>query len=152
MSATTPQEIAQTGQIFRKDLTRRWAVGKIGNEDLCTISYLHTRSNGVGVEDLALNPALRGRNAARHVRDVFGLNDTMKRMFQIQVPIWNNEQSLREVIAVYVRLPHEVLARDYVRRQHLYARRGIDPADYSFDAYLKHPVTLEFGAPNVFPV
>ena len=64
----------------------------------------------------------------------------------------NIEQSLREVIAVYVRLPHEVLARDYVRRQHLYARRGIDPADYSFDAYLKHPVTLEFGAPNVFPV
>ena len=114
------------GQAYRKDLIGRFARAKFQHIDLCTTAYLHTKSGGLGAEDLGVDPASES-NAARHVKSALGLDASKPYRKFIYVPQWSC-RSRREI------LPLEVLRRCLPQFKHQH--KGADISGCSL--WLKH--------------
>ena len=109
-STTGPAETLElrerSGKEFRHCLLRRLASGRIRNNDVCELSWHHMRSGGLGTNDLAVSPHLRGENFARKVRAALGLADVRKRCYWICVPLWNDNEAKRLLTWMPIMLPH----------------------------------------------
>ena len=138
------------GEEYRKDLILRFANAKLQHIDLCTTAYLHTKSGGLGAADLGLDPASES-NAARHVRSALGLDASKPYRKFIYVPQWS-WRGRREILPLEVRLPHEVIARDFLERPHLYDKTKVDPAEYQVEQFMQHPITMTFGESETYPI
>ena len=81
----------EAGREFRADLLMRYKERGLTAEALCKISYRATRAGAVGVEDLALDPALRGQNYGRHITKALGLKADW--LYWTKVPMWDKKAS-----------------------------------------------------------
>ena len=139
------------GQLYRRDLLLRFATAKLVAADVCASAWYHTRSGGLGVNDLALDPH-QSSNSSRRVRNALGLDNSKPYRYFIYVPQWNNAKARREILPLEVRLPHEMIARDFQRRPHLYDTQNVDPVNYKVPQFIAHPVTVAHGEAAVWPI
>ena len=98
-------DLAEACQEYRNQLIDKWCKGTLNNIDLCTDAWYHTRSNGGGVEDLALNPFLRGANHARKVRDAFKLDNIHRHLFRVRAPVYDKTTGKRIYIKLFFAMP-----------------------------------------------
>ena len=64
-------ELRAAGSQFRRFLLDKYAEGSFTASDTCVLAYLHTRSGGVGAEELGLHPDQASRHGSEHLRPVF---------------------------------------------------------------------------------
>ena len=146
------EDLEQAGYVYREDMLDRWTRGALSNIDLCTTAWKHTRSGGRGTPDLGVNPASKGQNHARAARRALGLNVVRQTIYFIMLPIWDWDTQSRVVAKFPIRLPHELLAEDFLKRPEKYCMKKIDPADYMVPAYSENEVVKQYGVGNVMPV
>ena len=106
----------------------------------CDTAYLHTKSGGLGTEDLGVDPASESNAAS-----ALGLDASKPYRKFIYVPQWSCE-SRREILPLEVRLPHEVIARDTPNKT------KVDPAEYQVEQFMQHPITRTFGESETYPI
>ena len=100
-------------QKFRSFMVNSWAKGGMKDKDVASLSHLAKCAKGEGLEDLALDPELRGRNQARVVRG--GLGVTLPKLVRagrltyIKVPLWSTWKNKRKFHDFIVRLPHKAI-------------------------------------------
>jgi len=151
--ASNEHDVQEWGEIFREQLLERWCTGRrFTGADLCTLAHSHTMSGGCGVDDLKVSPSQKGDNQARKLRTAFGLGDVKLKCYELLVPIWDGDLEVRSETWIPVRLPHEVIARDYEHRPEAYSKNHVDRDDYMTNSFLEHPVTVEFGHEAVWPI
>jgi hypothetical protein len=104
------------GQKLRKYLLGRHVSGKMPAQELCLITHLVTMAGGCGVHDVALAPSkdsIHNGNASRRVRDVLESEFDAPKLYNVLVPMYDKQSTLRESVEVPVNLPHEALAELY---------------------------------------
>ena len=115
-SVATPQPSCDVDEtLFRYQLIDRLASGKMWPADVAELAWSAMKVGAKGVDDLAVNPASKGMNAARRVRTALGLDLVEHEvLFQTQVPLWDVYEGDRRVRPLLIMLPHEAIARDYL--------------------------------------
>jgi hypothetical protein len=140
------------GKTFRHDLINEWSLGKLDSKQLCKTAFFHTRAGGCGLDDLAVDPNMEGDNHARKVRQVLRVDETHMYTYEMLIPLWSQKHSCRVISKFAVRLPHELIARDFTRRPWLYNKASMDPDDYITKRFLDHPIVRAEGADDVYPI
>ena len=130
---------------FRFDLIDRFAGGKLDHVDLGTIAWKTTQAGAGGVSDLAVDPTHKRHHAEKN-RSALNLNMVKDEiLYSIKLPQWDASSAARVVGDMFVKLPHECLARDFHNNRAAYLKARSDPDDLETTAFLEHPVILEFG-------
>ena len=150
----SPSSIARSAELdFRFDLIDRYAAGKLDNMDLATIAWKATQAGARGVQDLAVNPVVKGDNHARAVRSALGLNSVKDEvLYTCRVPVWDVTTASRVVKDMLVKLPHETIARDFYNNRDAYIKARSDPDNIEVPAFLDHPVTHMYGRDHCWPI
>ena len=149
--ARTHAERVEAGRIFRNSLLLQWSLGLRSAESLCSDYWYHVVSGGCGTEDLALDPAKLGSNQSRFFRKKLGLGMVRYYLYQIFIPMHNPESGEREILPLWVHLPHERIHRHRERHVSLYERRSIDRDNYLAPSFCNHPLVQRHGVANVEP-
>jgi hypothetical protein len=150
----TETELAKTAaEEFRFDLIDRFAAGRLGAIDLATIAWCATAAGAGGANDLAVNPDTQGANQARKVRSALGLDDVVAHvLYECRIPVWDVATASRIVKMMYVKLPHEAIARDYRLNKDAYLKARSDIDNIEVPSFLDHPNTIRFGKEACWPV
>ena len=119
------EDLEQAGYVYREDMLDRWTRGALSNIDLCTTAWKHTRSGGRGTPDLGINPASKGQNHARAARRALGLKVVRQTIYFIMLPIWDWDTQSRVVAKFPIRLPHELLAADFLKQPTQYCMKRL---------------------------
>ena len=96
-------------QLFRDDLLDRWSVGHprcLSNVDLATLAWRAWKAGSGGVEDLAVNPASKGRNHGTRVRKALRIGAVTSQIQKASVPVWCCSTTTRAVRILDIKLPH----------------------------------------------
>ena len=144
----------KSSELFRDDLLDRWSCGHprcISNVDLATIAWRATKAGAKGVEDLAVDPRSKGRNHSTRVKKALGLDAVEDDLHKISLPVWDTDTASRVIGTLFVKLPHEALAKDFLEKQAFYEAARMDPDNYHVRSFLNKPTTKRFGANNCWP-
>ena len=141
---------AAIGKRLREYLLRKWCFGEFTPLDVCTLSFFHTQTGGTKVEDLSLDPLLRGRNQGRVMREALKLDEVVFKVYMVKIAVWDDETCSRSYVDFPVRLPHEVITHDATCHPQKYEHGDQD--DVMVDAFLKHANTVRWGYKNCKPV
>ena len=141
---------AAIGKRLREYLLLKWCLGQYNPLEVCTLSFFHTHTCGIGVDDLSLDPLLRGRNQATVLRKALRLDEVIFKVYMVRIAIWDDETCSREYVDFPVRLPHEVITRDATCHPQKYEHGDQD--DVMVDSFLQHANTVRWGYRNCKPV
>jgi hypothetical protein len=146
------EDLERAGYEYREDMLDRWTRGGLTNIDICTTAWKHTRSGGTGTSDLGVNPYSKGGNHARAARRALGLHVVRQNSYNIMLPIWDWDTQSRIVVKFPIRLPHELLAADFLKRPDKYCMKKLDPADYMVPSYYENDLVKRYGVGHILPV
>ena len=142
---------ADAGRKLRGHLLGKFTCGELTAQDLCLISFWHTRSGGCGLEDLGLEPS-NIKNASRHVGQILRKDFDMPECYYVEVPTYDKFACRRVKQQVPVKLASETLRCEEAPTAEL----ATDRAEWH-DAYERHPVVARARAagwpePRIRPV
>ena len=114
---------------------------------------LASRSNGEGLQDLAVDPTTRGRNHARKVRGDSGLGLSPSgldgTLAFLDIPAWNAHENKQYRAKMAVRLPHDCIRSMWEENADKLRTTSYQEEDYMVPAVMEHPVVQLHGVEHV---
>jgi len=101
----------------RKQGFRRWVVGKhVGGEwnghDVAVLSWWHTETNGVGLEDFAMHPDQADRHANEFIKRALGREVADPDLIPIAVPLYDKYTCVRSTREIPFKSLHLEFAKN----------------------------------------
>ena len=125
-SARTLEELG-----LRFKLIDMYATGKLNSTDVANIAWKAKRVGAGGVQDLAVDPTIKGGNKARAIRRALAL-DVVKDIYQTQIPQRDVYRGSR------CEPPHEAIARDFHIHTAEYLAARADEDNLNVPSFLPH--------------
>ena len=93
----------EAGAELHDYLVDQFIAGELNNKQVATISHLHQRNGGSGLESLAAPSSSNSSHQVvkNYIAETYGSPDTLN----VQTPIFNRQSCLRDSISIPVHLP-----------------------------------------------
>ena len=137
---------------LRRYILTLWVGSELDNKLVTTLCYFITSAGGAGVADLGLDPALKGRNHARKLKEVLPTAVLGNMVIARGVPYYNSKTSTRDHCDFMIRSPLEAIASDYKRYPADYDANNFDTDDWDVPIIMGHPLIAEHGIHAVVPL
>lgn len=133
------------GPGLRAYLHDLWKHKRLTDRELSTLSWWITQAGGVGVEDLSLDPKVRGDNHARVVTRAFEAEATDRLCLEIPTKVWDRRRGKQVDGTLLLRPPHELIAELGTRSPESLKLDASNRSLWDYDSFTDHMVTRAYG-------
>lgn len=135
------------GEELRQFLLERFCLEGLSGCDVATLSNLITRAGGLGVADLALEPASASKNGHRHVKARAGNVFPEVDLTYVDCPVYLKREARRSIEKIPIHCPSKALENNITEDMvHRHPHKDFDKKVGGLENYRNHPVVLQAKA------